>query len=169
MSRTAELLLELHRQVDAATRALADQHGERLRCARGCADCCVDEIRVFAVEADLIRDHCGDLLAAGAPAPVGRCAMLDDEGACRVYEHRPYVCRTQGLPLRWVEEIEPGQWAELRDICPLNEEGQPDVVELPEDACWSIGPFEERLALLQHVHPTGPGERVSLRAMFRRG
>jgi Fe-S-cluster containining protein len=28
------------------------------------------------------------------------CPALDDEGACVLYEHRPIVCRTFGLPLR---------------------------------------------------------------------
>ena len=34
--------------------------------------------------------------------PEGACAFLDGEGGCRVYPDRPYVCRTQGLPLRWI-------------------------------------------------------------------
>jgi uncharacterized protein len=169
MERTAELLIELHRLVDEAAAPLAERHSARLRCARACADCCVDEISVFAVEADRIREHGSDLLATAAPHPVGACAMLDEHGACRVYDHRPYVCRTQGLPLRWFEEIEPDEWAELRDICPLNEEGEPEIVALEEEACWTIGPFEERLAMLQHTHGGGPGARVSLRSLFERG
>lgn len=163
---TDELLEELHRLVDEAAAQVAAGHGDRLRCGRGCSDCCVDDISVFEVEADRIRARCAELLAAGSPRPAGACAFLDEAGACRVYEHRPYVCRTQGLPLRWTEEIEPGVVAELRDICPLNDPGDPPVEEMDEDACWSLGPFEGRLAGLQHAAGHGEMTRVPLRALF---
>ncbi len=162
----AVLLVELHRLVDEASTDLAAKHGERLRCAPGCAECCVDDISVFEVEAQRIRDRCADLLRASSPHPVGACAFLDDDGACRVYEHRPYVCRTQGLPLRWIDEIEPGELAELRDICPVNDPGEPPVEELDEDLCWTLGPFEERLAGLQAAAGGGQMTRVPLRNLF---
>lgn len=96
-----------------------------------------------------------------APHPDGACAFLDAEKRCRIYEHRPYVCRTQGLPLRWLEEDEEtDEVFEARDICPPNAEGPP-LEELPAEACWTIGPFEERLARQQN-----DGERVALRSLF---
>ncbi len=96
--------------------------------------------------------------------------MLDADGACRIYEVRPYVCRTQGLPLRWVEAA-----VERRDICPLNEPGEP-IEELPEDACWELGPIEERLAATELEEGRAAGDsgapeatrpRVRLRDLFR--
>ena len=161
-----ELLLELHRMVDEAAADVAEIHGDRLRCGRGCSDCCVDDISVFEVEAARIRTHCGELLTGAIPHPPGACAFLDGEGSCRVYEHRPYVCRTQGIPLRWTEEIEPGELAELRDICPLNDAGEPPVEEMEEEACWTIGPFEERLAGLQYASNKGFMTRAPLRSLF---
>jgi Fe-S-cluster containining protein len=69
-------------------------------------------------------------------------------GECRVYAHRPYVCRTQGLPLRVLlegegegEQNESGDESvpkEHRDICPLNAD-KLDVKALPADQCWTIG------------------------------
>jgi Fe-S-cluster containining protein len=156
----------LHRDVDARVRTLAVLHGPRLRCGRGCSGCCVDGLTVFEVEADAIRRHHAELLERGAPHPEGACAFLDGEGACRIYENRPYVCRTQGLPLRWLDEIEAGEVAEFRDICPLNEEGEP-VDELPAEACWSIGPVEERLARIQSEADGGVMRRMALRELFR--
>ena len=41
------------------------------------------------------------------------CPALDGDGACRIYEHRPLVCRTFGLPLRNADEY-------IGDICDLN-------------------------------------------------
>jgi hypothetical protein len=142
-----EALAALHAEVDRETRRLHVLHAERLQCRRGCSSCCVDELTVFDVEAELIRRHHADLLSAGTPHVHGACAFLDDDGACRIYAHRPYVCRTQGLPLRWIDERD-GQPVELRDICPLNEAGEP-VEHLAVEACWTLGPFEERLARLR--------------------
>jgi Fe-S-cluster containining protein len=156
-----------HREVDAAVRPLESEHGPRLRCQRGCSSCCVDDIRVFEIEAELIRWHHAELLAGGAPRAEGACAFLDADGACRIYEHRPYVCRTQGLPLRWVDEEAA---VESRDICALNEPGGPDLVQLPAASCWTLGPHEARLATLE-AERSGrwprPSDRVALRDLFR--
>jgi uncharacterized protein len=158
---------DLHTEVDRQTDHLRVLHAKRLQCRKGCCGCCVDGLTVFEVEAESIRHHHAALLAEGAPHPKGACAFLDDAGACRIYEHRPYVCRTQGLPLRWIEERSDGNPVELRDICPLNEHGPP-VESLPAEECWSIGPYEGRLANLQAAADNGELRRVSLRSLFRR-
>ena len=123
---------------------------------------------MFALEAARIVEHHAELLATGAPHAEGACAFLDAEGACRIYAQRPYVCRTQGLPLRWVEE-QHGIDVELRDICPLNL-GEPDatpLTELPPEHCFTLGPVEERLR--EQAEQAGAAERVSLRSLFARG
>jgi hypothetical protein len=124
---------------------------------------------VFDVEADRIRSHHAELLAHGAPRAAGGCAFLDAEGACRIYADRPYVCRTQGLPLRWIEESDRDsrqvrEVRELRDICPLNDAGPP-IEDLAPDDCWTIGPTEERLARLQ-IARDGGVRRTLLRDLF---
>ncbi len=160
-------LKALYDRVDRATARLSNLHRTRLACRRGCASCCVDGLTVFSIEADNIRHSHAELLQTGEPHPPGACAFLDAAGACRIYPERPYVCRTQGLPLRWVE-AELG--VEHRDICPLNAEGPP-LVQLPADACWTIGPFEAELAALE-VDRLGrwpePEERIPLRSLWSR-
>jgi len=167
MSRDSPSALErLHREVDARAQALAETLAPRLQCRRGCSGCCVDDITVFEVEAERIVVHHASLLAEGEPHPRGACAFLDREGACRIYADRPYVCRTQGLPLRWYEDDEIGdQIEERRDICPLNAEGPP-LESLPEEQTWLIGPTEERLAAIQQ-EGRGTRRRVALRDLFR--
>ena len=161
-----EILDDLYREVDLRTERLCDLHVARLRCRCGCCDCCEDGITVFEVEAWNIRRHYADLLTGGPPHPEGACAFLDGEGACRIYPNRPYVCRTHGLPLRWIGEPPDGSPVELRDICPLNEQGPP-VEDLPAEACWHIGPFEEALAGLQSAVDGGRLRRVALRELFQ--
>lgn len=106
------------------------------------------------------------LLASAAPAPVGACAFLDANGACRVYASRPYVCRTQGLPLRWLDETDDGDIVELRDICPLNDDSAAPVEALADEACWTIGPVEEALAGLEARWDGGEMRRTRLRDLF---
>lgn len=163
-------LRALHDDVDRAALGVAAQHLDRLQCRRGCADCCQDGITVFPVEAARIRAEHEELLATGTSHPEGACAFLDDAGACRIYASRPYVCRTQGLPLRWLDVDEAGNGVEYRDICPLNEaEGTPPIEAFRPDACWTIGPFEQRLAALQiALDGRAEVERVPLRSLFER-
>lgn len=141
-------LRALHAEIDREAARLAGRHAARLRCGRGCAGCCVDDLTVAPVEAERIRRAHPELLATGTPHAPGACAFLDEQGACRVYADRPAVCRSQGLPLRFFYEDEAGEVVERRDICPLNVPGGPPLDQLEEDDCWLIGPHELRLGAL---------------------
>lgn len=167
-SEALAALRELHAEVDEAAARVAASHPGRLECAKGCSACCVDGQTVFAIEAERIRAEQPELLVSGTPHPAGACAFLDGEGACRVYESRPYRCRTQGLPLRWFGEGPDGEPAEYRDVCEKNLTGSPAVDEVPGDDCWTLGPTEGRLAeLAERFQPGEPG-RIRLRDLFSR-
>jgi uncharacterized protein len=158
-------LARLHARIDARVAALTAIHGARLECKQGCSGCCLDGLTVFPVEADRIRSEAPHILKS-PPHPEGACAFLDEAGACRIYEQRPYVCRTQGLPLRWLDEIE-GATVELRDICSLNEgAGKPPIETLDPSECWSLGPTEESLAALQQAYGNDGPIRLELRKLF---
>ncbi|UCF69443.1 MAG: YkgJ family cysteine cluster protein [Acidobacteriota bacterium] len=168
-----EALIALHAEIDREIGTLADRHAERLKCRRGCYHCCVDEITVFEVEAERIRRNHAELLAEGKPFPRGACAFLSVHGVCRIYEDRPYLCRTQGLPLRWIEEHEedevdaPDEAVEMRDICPLNERADEPLEQLDASECWTLGPYEGMLAQLQAAFGSDSMHRVRLRDLFR--
>ena len=57
------------------------------------------------------------------------CPNLDDSGLCMIYEHRPLVCRTFGLPLRDGKRY-------IGDVCELNFEDAPR--EQKEAAAWDL-------------------------------
>jgi uncharacterized protein len=156
----------LHKLIDRLFNDLSIKNAPRMHCKKGCHDCCIDDVSVFEVEARTIRRFNGNLLENGRPGPKGMCAFLDKNGACRIYDQRPYVCRTQGLPLQWIEELENGEMVAMRDICPINDHGTP-VERLHEEMCWKIGPYEERLARLQLSLDKGKEmRRVKLRDLF---
>ncbi|MFT5291655.1 MAG: Fe-S-cluster containining protein [Planctomycetota bacterium] len=158
-------LRELHNRVDADSARLTTHHAARLECKRGCSACCCDDLTVFQVEADRIRAQFPEVLGT-TPHAVGACAFLDDEGACRVYDARPYVCRTQGLPLLYFQENEREEIVEERSICELNLEGEP-LDDIDMDDCWIIGPVELQLQQLQQS-ASGDQARVALRDLFKR-
>jgi Fe-S-cluster containining protein len=168
-------LRALHEGVDQRAARLEAIHASLIHCERGCHACCLDSLTVFTVEAERIRRSHGDLLENGTPHPAGACAFLGEAGECRIYADRPYVCRTQGLPLRWMEEDESGEIHERRDICPLNAEGMPLKI-IAEESCWLIGPVELELGKLQDQFDgrmsgrpdDRPGERIALRSLFKR-
>lgn len=165
LEATTDQVERLHAAVEQMVLPLSQQHATRLQCRRGCIACCVDDLSVFEVEASVIQRHHAGLLANEEPHPAGRCAFLDPSGgACRIYAHRPYVCRTQGLPLRWMDNVD-GEVQELRDICELNETAEP-IETLQAESCWTLGPVETRLSALQQR--TAFGARVNLRDLFRR-
>ncbi|MDG1483950.1 MAG: YkgJ family cysteine cluster protein [Myxococcota bacterium] len=161
-----DAVAQLHQSIDARASALSRLHADRLQCRRGCSGCCTDELTVWEVEAAMITTRHADVLKE-APHPAGACAFLDADGGCRVYADRPYVCRTQGLPLRWIERqlADDGvmEVLEYRDICTLNDVDPPIEILDPE-VFWTIGPIEEALADLQDLH--GAPERVALRSLF---
>jgi len=160
-----ETLIQFYNHLDADVGPYESHHKDRLQCKKGCSACCVDDLTVFEVEADHIVKNCSEVLQE-IPHALGACAFLNADGACRIYAHRPYVCRTQGLPLRWFDDVDE-QVVEFRDICSLNETEEP-IETLGADLCWEIGPYEGRLVMLQMQKSGREMRRVSLRSLFER-
>ncbi|MDQ7006963.1 MAG: YkgJ family cysteine cluster protein [Acidobacteriota bacterium] len=162
-SRILERLAAWHAQIDGAAGKRSRALGDHWRCAPGCSDCCRDGLTVYSVEALRICVDFAGHFENWEPHPPGKCALLDDRGLCRVYASRPYVCRTQGLALGWIEEGPEGL-VEWRDICPINEKGL-RVEALPAEALWRIGPAEGKLVEIERRWDPA-AERVALRALF---
>ena len=68
------------------------------------------------------------------------CPNLDEGGLCMMYEHRPLVCRTFGLPLREKRTY-------LGDVCELNftTAARPERMKAAWDLAWEdvLGPEDE--------------------------
>ena len=152
--------------IDKQVSALTRLHAQHLQCKAGCCDCCIDGLSVFEIEADNIRATYPDLLENSLPHPAGACAFLDEGGLCRIYEQRPYVCRTQGLPLHWMDVDDDGTFTGFRDICPKNDDTL-DIEALRENECWIIGPAEEKLSMMQYKKGKSKIKRIRLRDMFK--
>lgn len=128
----AETLLEkLCEQVDE----FAARVGERddVLCRSGCDACCQVELNVCHLEAERVRRAVARMPGSVRPG-VGRgpgCAFLVNS-RCTIYDERPLVCRSQGLPLAYEAGTVPAEAlsaraSDGRDLtwCPLNFESDP--------------------------------------------
>lgn len=101
MNDATSLLAEygaLREKVDAKVAEVTDRRRDDIACRRGCSDCCAPGLTVLPVEAYAIEEH----LSGGVLLPEprqDRCAFLDRDGGCAIYEARPILCRTHGLPI----------------------------------------------------------------------
>ncbi len=107
-------------------------HASHFACRLGCTGCCDTERTVSDVEFDALAraiDRLDDesrerLAIQTGPSP---CPLLLD-GACAVYEERPPICRSHGLPL-----VMEGQ----HDVCPLNFTDR-SILTLPDEDLLSV-------------------------------
>lgn len=169
-------------EVDRFSASLTECYSSHLVCREGCSGCCQHHLSVFPVEAAHIRSAFDELPEEiktriqmqaqkvellesqdDGNIPVA-CPMLVD-GACAIYEARPVICRTQGLPL--IYENEEGE--QEVDFCPLNFTSPGAVEDLREDALVPLDDLNVQLAALnwrfcqeQGIEADRAGERIPM-------
>lgn len=109
-------------RVDALCRGIQAALSDQITCSEGCSSCCT-AITLFPVEAAALAGALEALPEAERTAILGhvaahaggeRCPLLEDH-RCLLYEARPVICRTHGLPIIYTEGSE-----RKGDCCPLN-------------------------------------------------
>ncbi|VAX17300.1 hypothetical protein MNBD_NITROSPINAE01-1002 [hydrothermal vent metagenome] len=91
--------------LDTRVSTLKTRHNHDMKCGVGCDSCCLTSRSVLPVEGSFILkalrrldgDFRGKLLEF-AQGNLNVCPMLLG-GVCSIYESRPVICRTHGLPL----------------------------------------------------------------------
>jgi len=72
-------------------------------CRKGCSECCTS-ISVLPLEWFVLKEKVKERFPTFQPEkPVESCALLK-EHACSLYQDRPLICRTHGLPLLYLTE-----------------------------------------------------------------
>jgi Fe-S-cluster containining protein len=111
MEDRARARLRVHlRLIDRDVAPVVERYRAHIECRAGCSDCCHQTFRVSEIEGAYLREGLAtlpaatrdDILArARAYVPDARqpCPVLDDDGRCRLYAHRPRICRKYGIPL----------------------------------------------------------------------
>jgi hypothetical protein len=167
---------QLVEQVDRLAARLASRYARHLACRAGCSGCCHHHLSVFPVEADAAREAI-EALPPEIRAVVERQAReitrreADDqpvacpllvEDRCSIYEARPLICRTQGLPL--LIQIEGGDGEPEVDFCPLNFTAPDAIDDLDEDHLVPLDELNLKLALvnMQHCRQQGIPDQESV-------
>jgi Fe-S-cluster containining protein len=90
--------LMLREEIDSLSKRLEEIHSEHLNCKPGCHKCCLD-FGIFPVEFfSILRENENITANVRDIAGEGECLFLID-GLCSIYESRPIICRTHGLPM----------------------------------------------------------------------
>ncbi len=159
-------------QVDELAARLAARYSKHLVCRAGCSGCCRHHLSVFPVEAraaraaiealpdDLrlrVEQQAREVIEREAAGEPVACPLLVDD-RCSIYQSRPLICRTQGLPL--LIEAEDGE-PEV-DFCPLNFAEADAVDDLDEDHLVPLETLNLKLARLnlQHCRENGLGDEA---------
>jgi Fe-S-cluster containining protein len=162
-------LVVLRRRVDEHfVAALARSPGE-MQCRAGCSRCCHQRFGVFEVEAHRVRAALARLSRtdpalrervrrqADDPAARNHCALLVDD-RCAVYDERPLICRTHGLPTRVRDE----EGGESLQGCPLNFSGG----DPPAQSVLELAAVNAPLSVMSRMWD-GHGGRVALDVLAR--
>lgn len=174
-------------KVSAFTDAVSARRAADFACRAGCDACCHAWLTVNLVEAEAVMAQLETLSldareqvrlrgerelsreAEGTADP--RCAMLEEDGRCAVYESRPLVCRTQGHALLYPRELLAKNTVRAQlahgDVthCPLNYQNAP-----PQNAdVLDAELVDKLLAVVTHRHAHARGitslKRVALSAL----
>lgn len=158
-------LVQLRRRVDDHFAAAVARTPAAFACRAGCAQCCGVRFGVFAVEAARIAAALARLapplrarVRAQADDPQHTaCALLVDD-RCSVYDERPLICRSHGLPALHTDD----DGSKHVEVCPLNfvEQAAPPASVLVLDA------LNAPLGVLARMWD-GEGERIELALLAR--
>ena len=147
------------RRIDDDVGPVVERHRDQVQCAKGCSDCCHQTFRVSDLEGELLRAGLTqldpgtkrDILDRArryVPDSKAPCPVLGADGACRLYDHRPRICRKYGIPLWHPDRPEqvrccPKNFRDLRDL-------EPDLIVEPQ-ARWAEDWIEVRSKLGQRA------------------
>lgn len=155
-------------RADAHFASVMDSQPQNLQCGAGCSLCCYGLFEIGSGDVPVIAEGLEKMHPARRKKVIKRalqierlnlrectpeekeayfertqstpCPNLDEKGLCMMYEHRPLVCRTFGLPLREGRKY-------LGDVCELNftESTRAEEMRAAWDLRWEdvLGPEDE--------------------------
>ena len=167
MENAVETYNQLVREIERELRRLEDFYGDILQCRPACDDCCIP-FSLLPLEAAIIRQAYETLDDKDKFAVMQRIDTQHDkcplliQRKCSIYQSRPLICRTHGLPITYISE-------ELETIevsaCPVN---FPDGTSFERDGLLFMDPFNEKLAAINHKFVNEKGMRHDIRVAMHK-
>jgi uncharacterized protein len=107
---------KLRNEIEINCKHLHNLHLANTKCKKGCADCCMN-FGLLPIEFYTILDDLKRLNFSINKQAIGdECIFLSDN-QCTIYDFRPTICRSHGLPI--LDMDEEGEELQL-SFCPLN-------------------------------------------------
>ena len=166
----------LFAKVEGFFTAAQAREGEQITCHAGCSDCC-RRFTVTGIEAEVIGEGLAalpdarrdELAARASNTTTDVCPALDTDGRCAIYAHRPLICRTHGLPIRFTEQ-RAGRSLPMLDACPKNFVGR-DLTAVSPASVMDQTTLSTILGALDAAHADeagrARGERVAIADLLR--
>ncbi len=154
-------------KVDGLCDSIRSRYADQIVCRKGCAECC-SHISHFPVEAvalaralmEMPSDHMKRFLnLADTTQTDGPCPLLADN-TCLLYDARPLICRTHGMPILFASPEGP-----RLDFCPRNFQ---NVESLPGEAMLDLDQLNRILHAINQVFVeefftnSAPPERMTI-------
>jgi len=149
----------LQEKIDRESERLLHNHGSIISCKPGCSSCCKLS-SVLAIEAIILQRA---FYALSKQLQEQIKANISDEfcpllvnNRCALYQHRPLICRTHGLPIGYIDE-------EVHAIeisaCDLN---FPPTYAFTEDNILLMDPFTQQLHTLNAMVSSKSKMRIKI-------
>lgn len=136
-------------RVDTFARRVTKEYGPLMVCRQGCDSCC-RHLSLFPVEAYALAEALAALPTAEQKIIRARAVTATPEtcpllvgGSCQLYQARPLICRTHGLPLLVVTET-----TKIIDFCPQNFNG---ITSFPGSAVLELEQLNTVLATVNAI------------------
>ncbi len=157
------LYFELVAEIDKEVQRISELFPKgSIQCKPGCFECCIN-FSVFPLEAALVNERLSEQINR-VSTKEDLCRLLKNE-RCSVYEVRPIICRTQGIPLGYIHE---DSGAIEVSSCNLN---FPQDHEFAEEQILFMDKFNNRLSSLNQQYclkiDRDPFKRVPLSWLIR--
>lgn len=109
MSKKKKRLFEdykiLRKEIDELSNNLAKNHSEHMKCKKACDMCCMD-YSIFPIEFHSILNDLKEKKTVpefSSERKENVCVFLNKH-VCSIYQQRPIICRTHGLPLLFMND-----------------------------------------------------------------
>ena len=156
MNKSFEQYELLRTEIDNLSQKLEKEHTKQMVCKKGCDMCCMD-YSILSIEFHFILNSLKESKLRPeieTQTKKGGCIFLKNH-VCTIYNQRPIICRTHGLPLLFMNDN--NEW-EL-SACELNFTNY-NFEEFTLDNTFQQDKFNSKLFLLNKEFVSGFYDKV---------
>ena len=147
---------------DLMATLIKERFRQTLNCRPGCAECCTN-FSILPLEAALVKERLKQFEPVEGKED-NNCALLADN-CCTIYDVRPIICRTQGLPIAYIDE---GSSCIEVSACHLN---FPDDHQFEQEDLLFMDQFNSRLVELNIQYCLAVGlasqQRIAIADLYK--